>query len=129
MANYKESTLQGTSWRRCRMIQINNPHASLFQQKAAATFYEEDVIDLGNGQLVFLPEPGPKTVFSVVVDPTKTFDIYDPITGQKVEGQTMSHAQLYGILYSAYRTEAEKRDLAYAEASNTTSNTINTIVP
>ena len=34
----------------------------------------------------------------------------------------MTHAELYAIMYSAYRTEAEKSDAAI-EAANTTANT------
>lgn len=124
MANYKQSTIQGTTWRRCRMIQIHNPHSSLFEQKPTATFYEEDVVDVGN-KLIFLPDTGTNTVFSIKVDPTETFDIYDPLTGEKVEGQTMTHAQLYTILYSAYRTEAEKRDYELTSSNNN----INTTIP
>lgn len=120
MANYKEQDITGVSWRRCGSISIINPHSSK-GITPSVNFYEEDIIDIGNGKFVTTSinnNGGPFMSIVVEVNPTATFDIYDPTTGQKVEGQTMTHAELYGILYSAYRTEAEKRDALMANSAN-----------
>lgn len=112
MPNYKEDQVVGTVWMRCANIHINNPHASL-GPPPIATFFEEEIIDMGNNKFVI--SPSKIKPVSAVVDPVNgVIDLYDPVTGSKIEGQTMTHAQLYAILYSAYRTEADKRDIALA---------------
>lgn len=127
MANYKEADISGKSWIRCANIVIENPHAST-GLPVYATFREEVVLDLGNGDYSITPYirpvmsgPVPRRTLWVSIDPATTFDLYDPVTGQKT-GTTMTHAELYAIMYSAYRTEAEKSDAAI-EAANTTANT------
>lgn len=118
MANYKESIVSGKSWIRCGGIMIDNPHSSL-GVPVKAVFREEIVVDLGNGTYSISPyyrDPVPqyqlpKRTLGVLVQPQLTFDLYDPVTGEKT-GATMTHAELYAILYSAYRTEAEKSDAA-----------------
>ena len=126
MANYKEADINGKSWIRCTNISIENPHAST-GLKSYVCFREEVAIDLGNGTYSITPyvrpvleAPVPRRVLWAEVNPTATIDIYDPVTGEKTN-QTMTHAQLYGILYSAYRTEAEKHDLLMQqqESANT----------
>lgn len=128
MANYKEQNVNGISWRRCSLIQISNPHSSKSQQPSAS-FIEEDIVDTGNGKYI-ISQTFSVPPINVPINPMATFDIYDPTTGQKVEGQSMTHAQLYGILYSAYRTEAEKRDVLFqnhqAALANLSANTANT---
>lgn len=120
MANYKERSVQGVSWKRCNSIQITNPHIST-NRPIRATFLEEEIVDVGNSTFLITSSSFYKPL-NVDVNPSATFDIYNPTTGEKVEGQTMTHAELYSLLYSAYRTEAEKRDILL-ESANPIANT------
>lgn len=111
MPNYKEETVAGNKWRRCRQIVIDNTLGNT----PRLVFQEQDVIDLGGGEYVS------KDVFSVPAmgffplatqfDQNTSIQIYNPLTGQPT-GQTMTHGEIYAILYSAYMDAALRRDAA-----------------
>ena len=103
MADYQEATLTGTEWRRARLVQINNERAT----PPTITFSEEVVTILSNGRTV--STDGGQIVVSY--DPTAIIDLYDPATLQKI-GATITHQELYGILFGAYFTSATARDAA-----------------
>ena len=110
MANYKETNVSGTSWVRCRQIEITNP----VQATAPKTvfFYEEKIINI-DGALTSLPQSSCRKVFDPVAG---TITIVDPTTGNPT-GSTVSHLELYNILYSLYIQTALERDAEEAAAA------------
>lgn len=112
MANYKETNLAGVSWIRCRNITITNPIAGSMEpgnEIAAiptAYFQEEKVISIDGVQ---------STIDSGSClrqfNPTEIINLRNPDTNE-LTGTTMTHAELYVILYSLYLQTAEARDLA-----------------
>ena len=100
MADYREQNGEGKLWRRCFVMRIENP----LQGEKVATFFEEDVVKIGDN-IVSKEVAQTRMVF----EEGASFDIYDPISGNKTEN-TMSHEELYAILFSLYMTAATKRD-------------------
>lgn len=104
MPNYQESQVDGIKWRRCERIEIQNPSAP---DVPRIFFHEQDVISV-DGQTMRVGQSMPSSVF-VEYNPTATIDIYDPETLEPT-GETVTHAQLYALLFSAYMTNAVARD-------------------
>lgn len=104
MTDYKQSTLEGTQWQRCKNVIINNP---LVGQKSAF-FQEERVISI-NGQNLKQPLDGCSKNFSV----EGTFPLINPSTNLPT-GQNMTHTELYIALYSLYIQTATDRDAMLA---------------
>lgn len=101
MSDYKESNIAGTSWQRCNEVQIFNTRGAVPKVK----FYEEQIIVLeGSGEIR-------QAVGSIEVgfDPAKVVPILNPETGDGT-GQTITYAEAYAILYSAYLAAAKERD-------------------
>jgi hypothetical protein len=101
MADYKEQSISGNKWQRCRAVTINNP----YQGGPRAFFQEEEVVsfagstvnrDVGSCDAVFDPVAG-------------TIAMVDPTTNLPT-GTTVTHAELYAILYSLYLQTATLRD-------------------
>lgn len=111
MANYKQEVVAGSKWRRCRQIIIDNN----FGTTPRLVFQEQDVVDFGGGQYVFKEvHPSSAVVpypLTTTFDANTTIEIYNPLTGEKT-GQTMTHGEVYAILYSAYMNAAISRDNA-----------------
>lgn len=108
MPNYNEESVSGTRWTRCREIHIQNPHSS--RGVPSVTFVEEDIVNMDGNYLV-LPKDYSiiPTINTVIFDPDATIDMYDPITGQPT-GSTTTMRDIYITLFSAYMTQAKKRD-------------------
>lgn len=108
--NYKETTLSSTSWLRCRCVTITNPLAgSEFDRNnnplgPVAYFQEQKVISGGGVQS--MTDAGS---CSKVFNPTATISMRDPSTGA-LTGTTVTHADLYAILFSLYMQTALERD-------------------
>ena len=101
MANYNEVTSQGTMWTRCYEIVVVNPFAGL---QKTAKFFEEDVVVL-DGKII----SNRKGYIQKVFNPGDVVQLRDPQTNQ-VTGETITHEQIYNILYSLYMTRAIERD-------------------
>lgn len=103
MANYKESTVTGTSWQRTGQIVISNPVGGI-----PTVYYNEEVaVNLGDRVIT-----SPCGNLSVTCDDmNKTINLLDPETGLET-GQTMTIGQLYQAIYSHYIAEAQARDAA-----------------
>lgn len=110
MANYRETSLAGVSWIRCRNITITNPLASTKEPGSdklaipTAYFQEEKVISID----------GIRNTLDVgscfkQFNPASTIPIINPDTGMPT-GNTATHAELYVILYSLYLQTAQERD-------------------
>lgn len=100
MANYKQGDITGTAWTRCSRIDISNPYG----QAPLAYLYDEEALQLGERVIT-----APVGNLLLGVDMAASFDVYDPATAQAT-GDTVTYAQLYGLLYSVYRTVAAQRD-------------------
>lgn len=103
MANYKETNISGTSWIRCKQIEISNPLPSTAQK--VVFFYEEKVVNI-DGVSTTLPQGSCRKVFDPVAG---SITMLDPVTGNPT-GSTVSHLELYNILYSLYIQTATERD-------------------
>lgn len=107
MADYKESTVTGTRWTRCRQIRIDNPHSS--QGIPGVQFVEEDAIDLGGDVGVVVTPSKLRPIYSIQFDPVDVVDVYNPVTGEKT-AQTITMGEIYTLIFSAYMTYAARRD-------------------
>lgn len=109
MADYKESTVAGTSWiRACRVV-IENP----YQQAPSVMFVEERAINLGDQIITQL-----QSNVSCAFDPAATFPLLDPLTGEvSTERPEITHGELYAVLNSLYMHLATQRDAAQTEVA------------
>ena len=98
--DYQEQNVTGKKWRRCHQILIHNA----MNETPHIVFSEEDVVELENDNLV----KSLGVLFSSY-DPIKTINIVDPTTFEPTE-QTMTYAEVYHILMSAYLSVARERD-------------------
>ena len=110
--NYKETTLSGTSWTRCRTVVITNPLAGTGPIDPStnapfgptANFHEEKVISI-DGKQTTVDAGSCRKAF----DPAATIPLLNPETGEPT-GATVTHAELYAILFSLYMQTAVERD-------------------
>jgi hypothetical protein len=102
MADYKEVSVAGTSWRRAKLVTITNPMGGI----PMISFAEEDVIKMADGTVF---TSGHSTYCDARFEPEATFPIFNPVTGEAT-GATMTQAELYAIVYSLYMDAAAKRD-------------------
>ena len=108
--NYNETTVTGQSWQRCCQVVIENPRTGT----PVVRFEEERVLALAGGAELRTPAPG----LALSFDPAKTIALRDPATGEPT-GQTVTYADAYALLYSAYLSAATERDAAQAPADLT----------
>lgn len=101
--NYKETNLSGTSWTRCRCVTIVNP---LTGGAPTAYFQEEKVISIDGAQTTVDAGSCGKAFNAGDAIP-----LLDPTTSNPT-GSTVTHAELYAILYSLYMQTATARDAA-----------------
>lgn len=100
MADYKEQSITGNKWQRCRAVTITNPHGgqpmAYFQEEEVAT-YGANVLqrDVSSCQATF--------------DPGAEIALLD-VTTLLPTGQTTTHGALYQILFSLYMATAQARD-------------------
>lgn len=99
--NYKQTTLSGTSWTRCRCVTINNP---LTGDAPIAYFQEEKVMSIDGAQTTVDAGSCRKAFY-----PAATISMLNPETGEAT-GATVTHAELYAILFSLYMQTAVERD-------------------
>lgn len=109
--NYKETELVGTSWTRCHTVHIINK----YKENPKIIFGEETVVELGPGM--------PPLITNYGIEISADFDqvngnipLLDPITGESL-GTSISHTELYSILYSLYIQKAHDRDIRVASIS------------
>ena len=101
MSNYKETTIAGTSWVRCSTVIIQND----LGETPTVVFTEQKIINLDGAQQIVQPTGSVRLGF----DPTATLALVDPDTNLPT-GETVTHAQAYQILHSAYIQAAMARD-------------------
>lgn len=101
MPDYNETDLTGKAWQRCHEFSIANTRGTL----PVVQFYEERVIALEDGAEI-RQGLGPLTV---AFDPAREIALRNPETGEPT-GATMTYADAYAVLYSAYLDAAVERD-------------------
>lgn len=101
MADYKESTATGKVWQRCYRVIIENARVGT----PNIAFAEEEVVDIG-GKTVSSHAGYCNAIFDAAAG---TIAMVDPTTNLPT-GTTVSHAELYAILYSLYLQTATQRD-------------------
>ena len=110
--NYKETTITGTSWTRCKSVTISNPYPGNgnvniitgIESKPSAQFQEEQVLSLPDKNL--FSDSG---YCSKEFNPVTSFALLDTVTGNPT-GAMATHEQLYQMLYSLYIATATERD-------------------
>ena len=105
MSNYKETSVAGTSWVRCSTVIIQND----LGETPTVVFAEQKIINLDGAQQVVQPMGSVRLGF----DPDATLPLVDPATNLPT-GETVTHAQAYQILHSAYLQAAMARDAEVA---------------
>lgn len=115
MSNYQQTEGQSTKWRRCDRVEITNPLGG----NPVIVFHEQDVVRIGNStpftsRVTGIPQP------FAAFDMSGVINLYNPETLQPT-GETISHVQLYTILFSAYLESALQRD-AFQPVTDTTPN-------
>lgn len=109
---YKQEQVSGTTYRRCRSINIYNPLTGV----PTVNFDEENALVMSNGKAVSLPNdlatgPSPMSFGVTVSDLTKSIPLLNPQTLQPT-GEQMTYAEIHAVLLSAYLAEATARDAA-----------------
>ncbi|CAB4183740.1 hypothetical protein UFOVP1463_17 [uncultured Caudovirales phage] len=110
--NYKETNITGTSWTRCRTVTITNPLPGTgvldvltgIPVGPRAYFQEEEVLAIASGKITSDAGSCYKDF-----DPTATIPLLNVAT-EEPTGATISHTELYQILYSLYILTAKERD-------------------
>ena len=108
--NYKQTDITGNSWIRCNTLTVTNPldipelnsTTPIIKQ---VYFQEEKVIVLSDNKVI-INQIGS---ISAPYISENIISILDPTTGQAT-GATITHADLYKILYSLYIQTAQARD-------------------
>lgn len=102
MPDYKESSITGRQWQRCHTVIVRNP----LGQTPTMEFEEETVVEFGAEQR---KQWSKGCSMDFVAE--QTIPLRDPTTNA-LTGTTVTHAELYQILYSLYMQAAEARDAA-----------------
>lgn len=102
MANYMETTSEGTSWRRAKQVAIFNPLDPTSSKDIL--FFEEDVATIGDK--TFYTDSG---IIKTTYNPDSEIVLLDPATGQAT-GKTIQQKVVYQALFSMYLAEALARD-------------------
>ena len=106
MADYRESSVAGTSYTRGRSIYLENP----LNSTPSMLIREETIINLADRVIT---EPAGE-IRKSVDDLTVEFPIRNPATNEIIEGQTMTYQDLYVGLFSLYWKLALDRDAEVA---------------
>lgn len=108
--NYNEGT--ATSWQRANRIVIDHPIPGT-GRPSTISFVEEIAVALPNGRFAISPvgvlteallTEGENNNLGEVVQ------LMNPLTGQPIEGQTITYEMAQVIMYSIYLHVAQKRD-------------------
>jgi len=103
MAEYKESTVSGTSYQRGRSMYFENP-----RNKTPSILVREETVNILQDKII--TEPAGEILKSVD-DLSVVFNLRNPLTNEIIEGQTATYQDIYVMLYSLYWHLAEERDI------------------
>lgn len=102
MPDYKQTTINGTSWQRAWRVECENP----LQGQRQITFHEEQVLNAA-GQAIRTPAGSVSVQFDLQ-NALTTFPLLDPDSGAQLG--TATYAQVYRMLHSLYMHSATQRD-------------------
>lgn len=102
MADYKETTINGTAWQRAQMIIISNHLGQL----PTVTYQEEEILALDSGNI-----QRPVGQLSYTIDPLAEIELVDVDTLLPT-GETIPVALVHQALFSDYINRAKARDEA-----------------
>lgn len=101
MANYNETTATGVSWQRCHRVTVENS----LDSTPSVLMFEEEVVEINNKRY--------NTLLGLIQKPfdpvNGVIQLRNPETGE-LTGTSVSHLELYTILYSLYIQSALERD-------------------
>lgn len=100
MANYKEATVEGSTYTRASKITITNPLNGI----PRIEFLEDTLVLIGDTAITTNQHP-----LTAGFDPSASFDLIHPVTGDVLGTATHQDVQL--LLYSLYMNIATSRDL------------------
>jgi len=103
MAEYKESTVSGTSYQRGRSMYFENP-----RNKTPSILVREETVNILQDKII--TEPAGEILKSVD-DLSVVFNLRNPLTNEIIEGQTATYQDIYVMLYSLYWHLAEVSDI------------------
>lgn len=106
MTNYNESQITGSKWTRCNTVHINNQYGTT----PTIIFGEEEVVDIGETYPVIRKTSS--EVHASFDAQNGVIPLRNPTTNE-LTGESISHIELYTILYSLYIDKALLRDNAY----------------
>ena len=110
MTNYIESEVPGSKWTRCNKVTIANP----FKDQGFAIFSEESVVPYEDATgLNYIKEPVRSTL-TLGFSEDAQITMYDPETGEPLPA-SITHKEVYQIIYSMYRNAAQLRDLGFVQ--------------
>jgi hypothetical protein len=107
MTDYAEQQVAGTEWTRCHQVVIDNRIGAA----PLATFHEQRALRREDGSILRV---APRGLVELPYDPAMAIAIRDPATGEET-GQSITGADLYAMIYSAYLHAALARDALGAE--------------
>ena len=102
MADYKETTVNGTAWQRAQLIIMSNH----FGQLPTVTYQEEAILALDDGNI-----QKPLGQLSYTIDPLAEIELVDVETLLPT-GETIPVALVHQALFSDYINRAKARDEA-----------------
>ena len=101
MSNYKETSVTGSEYVRCKEIVILNP----LNGAPSIQYIEEQATVLGADKVITQPIG----MVSESFNPDTVIELRNPETNE-LTGATVTHAEMYQMLYSAYIQVALQRD-------------------
>lgn len=104
MANYQETTGEGSTWKRCLVVSITNP----VNGPKTVHFMEEIAARVGT---VAIGSGSTDGIHENADDLTKVIPLRNPETGE-LTGESLTYGDVYVALYSAYMQAALARDAA-----------------
>jgi len=105
MADYRETSLSGTSWTRARGMYFENP----FLGAPSVLIREEEILNLGDRQI---SQPAGEINLTISEsEMTRSIPLRDPETGE-LTGDSIAVGTVYQALYSFYWAKALERDAA-----------------
>lgn len=104
--DYRQSSISGQKWRRSCHGEFDNA----FGRTPWIRYDWEDRVQLADGTTIGTPAGSTQREFS---DPRATLALRDPETGA-LTGQTITHGELYAILWSLAMESAARADAAAA---------------
>lgn len=100
MADYKETTINGTAWQRAQLIIMSNHLGQL----PTVTYQEEEILALDTGNI-----QRPLGQLSYTIDPLAEIALRDTET-LELTGETIPVALVHQALFSDYINRAYERD-------------------